>query len=190
GVEPWLEGPVVLSRISQLTGSKTAGRGVNAEIRTPLATRMTQTPPLLLRRYPSPRPFATRMNVGLIDTGNFNRAERVSRVDERIALAMPYPAFILPTYADKGERRRTRKSRWNAILSAYRVRLRPPTSGYSQRISSETPVTVVMTAHFPPRLNKACCIPRRGNWKKGLSVPSGAGEGLQLWRCGRVLGFG
>jgi hypothetical protein len=43
----------------------------------------------------------------LIDTGNFNRAERVSRVDERIALAMPYPAFILPTYADKGERRRT-----------------------------------------------------------------------------------
>ena len=45
----------------------------------------------------------------VIDTGNFNRAERVSRVDERIALAMPYPAFILPTYADKGERRRTRK---------------------------------------------------------------------------------
>src|SRR5215831_9703001 len=83
------------------------------------------------------------MNVGLIDTGNFNRAECVSRVDERIALTMAYPAFILPTYADKGERRRTRKSRWNAILSAYRVRLRPPTSGYSQRISSETPVTVV-----------------------------------------------
>src|SRR5262249_58667901 len=95
-------------------------------LRLPSATRMTQTPPLLLRRYPSPRPFATRMNVGLIDTGNFNRAERVSRVDERIALAMPYPAFILPTYADKGKRRRTRKSRKIAILNAYRVRLRPP----------------------------------------------------------------
>jgi len=54
------------------------------------------------------------MNVGLIDTGNFNRAERVSRVDERIA--MPYPAFILPTYADKGKRTRTRKSRKNGIL--------------------------------------------------------------------------
>src|SRR5215472_13449100 len=76
-------------------------------------------------------------DVGLIDTGNFNRAERVSRVDERIPLAMPYPAFILPTYADKGERRRTRKSRKIAILSAYRVRLRPPTSSYSQRISSK-----------------------------------------------------
>jgi len=49
------------------------------------------------------------MNVGLIDTGNFNRAERVSKVDERIALAMPYPAFILPICADKGKRRRTRK---------------------------------------------------------------------------------
>src|SRR5262249_41060139 len=113
-------------------------------LRLPSATRMTQPPPLLLRRYPSPRPFATRMNVGLIDTGNFNRAERVSRVDERIALAMPYPAFILPTYADKGECRRTIKSRWNAILSAYRVRLRPPTSGYSQRISSKILLPVVI----------------------------------------------
>jgi hypothetical protein len=77
------------------------------------------------------------MNVGLIDTGNFNRAERVSRVEERIALAMPYPAFILPTYADKGERRQTRKSTKIAILSACRVRLRPLTFGYSQRISSK-----------------------------------------------------
>src|SRR5262249_15965976 len=106
-------------------------------LRLPSATRMTQTPPLLLRRYPSPRPLATRMNVGLIATGNFNRAERVSRVDARIALGMPYPAFILPTYADKGKRRRTRKSRKIVILSAYRVRLRPLTSGYLQRISSK-----------------------------------------------------
>src|SRR5215470_8007166 len=106
-------------------------------LRWPSATRMTQTPPLLLRRYPSPRPFATRMNVGLIETGNFNRAERVSRVDERIALAMPYPAFILPTYAEKGERRRTRKSRQIAILSGYRIRLRSLTFGYLQRISSK-----------------------------------------------------
>src|SRR5262249_47237038 len=35
-------------------------------LRLPSATRMTQSPPLLLRLYPSPRPFATRMNVGLI----------------------------------------------------------------------------------------------------------------------------
>src|SRR5215472_119778 len=73
---------------------------------------MTQTPPLLLRRYPSPSPFATRTNVGLIDTGiSFSRAERVSRVDERIDLAMLYPAFISPTCANKGKRRRTLKSR-------------------------------------------------------------------------------
>src|SRR5215831_15916465 len=50
---------------------------------------------------------------------------------------MPYPAFILPTYADKGKRRRTRKSRKIVVLSAYRVRLRPLTSAYLQQISSE-----------------------------------------------------
>jgi len=53
------------------------------------------------------------------------------------ALAMPYPAFILPTYADKGKRRRTRKSSCIADLSAYSVRSRSLTSGYLQRISSK-----------------------------------------------------
>jgi len=62
-------------------------------LRLPSATRMTQTPPLLLRRYPSPRPFATRTNVGLIDTGRLSRAERVSRVDERIDRAMLLSRF-------------------------------------------------------------------------------------------------
>ena len=42
------------------------------------------------------------MNVGLIDTGNFNRAERVSRVAERIDLAILYLAFVLLTYAGYG----------------------------------------------------------------------------------------
>src|SRR5262249_44796710 len=115
-------------------------------LRLPSATRMTQTPPLLLRRYPSPRPFATRTNVGLIDTGNFNRAERVSRCDERIALALLFPAFFLATYGDKGKRRRTQKSKKISFLSVYRVRLRPLTSGFLQRISREIKIWVASPA--------------------------------------------
>jgi hypothetical protein len=65
-------------------------------------------------------------------------------LDERIALAMPYPAFVPPAYADKGRRRRTRKSRSIAILSAYRIRLRPLTSSHLQQICSEIPLEVVI----------------------------------------------
>ena len=63
----------------------------------PSATRIPHTPPLLLRRYPSPSPFATRTNVGLIATGRLSRAERVSRVDERIDRVILCLVFVLPT---------------------------------------------------------------------------------------------
>src|SRR5262249_59629392 len=93
---------------------------------------MTQTPPLLLRRYPSPRPFATRTNVGLIATGNLSRAERVSRVAERIDLAILYLAFVLLTYADMDKPRRMQTSRKSRYFNQLFC---PPTCAYVRFIA-------------------------------------------------------
>jgi hypothetical protein len=57
---------------------------------------MTQTPPLLFRRYPRPSCFAILTNIGLPDTANLSRAERVSSVADRVDRAIVYPAFVLP----------------------------------------------------------------------------------------------